>query len=58
MFCSKNKKKIPQFCYMKVGFKGVYIARTCFPDELQFRRIIFQTKHFFVIKKSIFEVDN
>ena len=23
----------PQFYYIKVGFKGVYIARTCFPDE-------------------------
>ena len=23
---------IPQFCYIKVGFKGVYISR-CFPDE-------------------------
>ena len=23
---------IPQFFYIKVGFKGVYIARTCFPD--------------------------
>ena len=23
---------IPQFFYVKVGFKGVYIARTCFPD--------------------------
>ena len=37
MFWSKNKKKyaypcIPQFCYIKVGFKGVFIARTCFPD--------------------------
>ena len=21
-----------QFCYIKVGFTGVYIARTCFPD--------------------------
>ena len=36
MFWSKNKKNIytpanPSF-YMKVGFKGVYIARTCFPD--------------------------
>ena len=20
---------------MKVGFKGVYIARTCFPDEIR-----------------------
>ena len=24
---------IPQFCYIKVGFKGVSIARTCFPDD-------------------------
>ena len=24
---------IPQFGYIKVGFKGVYIARICFPDE-------------------------
>ena len=37
MFLSKNKKKkvypsIPQFYYIKVGFKGVFIARTCFPD--------------------------
>ena len=23
---------MPQFCYIKVGFKGVYIARTCFRD--------------------------
>ena len=22
-----------QFCYIKVGFKRVYISRTCFPDE-------------------------
>ena len=22
----------PQFFYIKVGFKGVFIARTCFPD--------------------------
>ena len=38
MFWSKNKKNryndpcIPQFYYIKVGFKGVYITRTCFPD--------------------------
>ena len=24
---------IPQFFYIKVGFKGVFIARTCFPDD-------------------------
>ena len=39
MFWSKNKKNRytpahPSFSiYIKVGFKGVYIARTCFPDE-------------------------
>ena len=36
MFWSKNKKIcipcIPQFCYIKVGFKGVYITGTCFRD--------------------------
>ena len=38
MFLSKNKKNmytqgcIPQFYYIKVGFKGVFIARTCFCD--------------------------
>ena len=38
MFWSKNKKKrqvypsIPQFFYIKVGYKGAYFARTCFPD--------------------------
>ena len=36
MFWSKNKKhnyvyRIPQFCYIKVGYKGVYVARICFP---------------------------
>ena len=39
MFWSKNKKKyvypcIPQCCYIKVGFKGVYITRTCFRDVM------------------------
>ena len=37
MFWSKNKKNRytpanPSFFYIKVGFKGVFIARTCFPD--------------------------
>ena len=27
-----RKIGIPQFCYIKVGFKGVYITCTCFPD--------------------------
>ena len=26
---------IPQFCYIKMGFKGVYITQTCFPHEGQ-----------------------
>ena len=39
MFWSKNNKKYvypckPQFYYIKVGFKGVFIARTSFPDAL------------------------
>ena len=38
MFWSKNKKNRytpskPQFYYIKVGFKGLFIARICFPDE-------------------------
>ena len=40
VFWSKNKKIgmpcIPQFYYINVGFKGVFIARTCFPDEYTF----------------------
>ena len=34
MFWSKNKKKVytckPQFYYIKVGCKGVFVTRTCF----------------------------
>ena len=38
MFWSKNKKigktlQTPVFFDIKVGNKGVYIARRCFPDE-------------------------
>ena len=38
MFWAKNKKNryvypcIPQFYYVKVGYNGVFIAWTCFPD--------------------------
>ena len=36
MFWTKNKKIMcpwtPQFYYEKVGFKGVFIAWTCFPN--------------------------
>ena len=37
MFWSKNKKKNvypskPHFFYIKVGCKGVFITRTCYPD--------------------------
>ena len=35
-FGAKIRKKvypcIPQFCYIKVGFKGVYFSWACFPD--------------------------
>ena len=37
----KKKEKqvyscIPQFYYIKVGFKGVYFTRTCFHDDITF----------------------
>ena len=40
MFRSKNKKNWytlanPQFYYIKVGFRWVFIAWICFPDTLQ-----------------------
>ena len=39
MFWSKNKKNrytpaYPSFAIIKVGFKGIYITRTCFRDVL------------------------
>ena len=35
-FGSKIKKiGIPQFYYIKVGYKGVFIAWTCFHDEFK-----------------------
>ena len=39
MFWSKNKKNRytpanPSFFYIKVGFRGVKITRTCFHDEI------------------------
>ena len=42
MFWSKNKKKkvypcIPQFCYIKDGFKRVSFPRTCFPDAIIYK---------------------
>ena len=38
MFWSKKKKidvppHTPVLLYIKVGFEGVYLSRTCFPDE-------------------------
>ena len=41
MYWSRNKKNRytpaypTQFCYIKVGFKGVHISRTCFADDNQ-----------------------
>ena len=31
-FGAKLRKIYTPLCYIKVGFKGVYISRTCFPD--------------------------
>ena len=37
LFWSKNKKKIypskPHFFHIKVGCKGLFITRTCYPDD-------------------------
>ena len=45
MFWSKNKKNrytpaYPSFFYIKVGFKGVYITPTCFPNGTTLNNII------------------
>ena len=36
----KKKKKVyplkPQFFNIKVGFEGVHISRTCFPDDTMY----------------------
>ena len=36
-FRAKIRKNVyprkPQFCYIKVGCKGVHITQTCYPDE-------------------------
>ena len=47
MFWSKNKKKVypckPQFYYIKVGCKEVFVTRTCFRDvvnELQKQKMV------------------
>ena len=46
MFWSKNKKKYvypskPHIFYIKVGCKGVFITRTCYPDGI----IYYSCKH-------------
>ena len=42
---------VPQFCYTKVGFKGVFITRTCFPVEAS----LFQIMPLHVLVKSVFK---
>ena len=58
MFWSKKKKnrfiypRIPQFYYMKVGFKGVYITWTCFPEmSTQVYKVEFIKMSLFTKKK-------
>ena len=55
MFWSKNKKKVypckPQFYYIKVGCKGVYITRTCYHDAVSILNVIKFT--FLVMNKSL-----
>ena len=41
MFWNKNRyTPAYPFCYIKVGFKGVYITRTCFPDAPTLRGVL------------------
>ena len=37
---------IPQFYYIKVGYKGVFISRTCFPDETRSSFLIHNKQKF------------
>ena len=34
LISSFHSSVLPQFYYIKVGFTGVFIARTCFPDVI------------------------
>ena len=48
MFWSKNKytPAYPmQFYYIRVGFKGVFISRACFPD-VHYEKHVFESQHF------------
>ena len=48
-FLIKNKQNgYPSFA-IKVGCKGIYISRTCFPDEVYFTRLGFFPGNFFLI---------
>ena len=48
---------IPQFYYIKVGFKGVYITRTCFPDgNRNSQMVIAYMKHCSMTFRFSFEV--
>ena len=55
MFWSKNKKKVypckPQFYYIKVGCKGVFVTQTCFRDAVKFFKNK-QTKFFVHISQG------
>ena len=62
---AKIRKKvypcILQFCYIKVGYKGVYISRTCFPDVSWIFHFVKKTSlllllYCFVFKK-VFEIE-
>ena len=62
-FLQQKYSCIPQFYYIQVGFKGVYIARTCFPDVVIYfiayrcvnfgRHNILQAKY---LKESVFVI--
>ena len=61
MFWTKNKKIsihcIPQFYFIKVGFKGVFIARTCISDDFLIPGLIKLQNHASNVLPEVSEED-
>ena len=57
-FGAKIRKNIytpayPSFAIYKMGYKGVYIARTCYPDVVNgLRCVVFSPQQYKLIKKN------
>ena len=58
MFWMENKNTytphcVPQFNYIKVGYKGVYFSWTCFPDGHSFWHFFFFFFFFFFFERAL-----